>query len=89
MSEAKEKIKTCEAGSTDKAGPLRLVYSTGLDEDAFSGNLNAYLGISFSKTRFFSVETVSDYVAWSLQRFDRLIVIIVAISSKSWVLFAT
>ncbi len=76
MSEANGKIKTSEEASTEKAGPLRLVYSTGLDENAFSGNLNAYLGISFSKTRFFSVATVSDYVAWSLQRFDKLIVII-------------
>jgi tRNA-dependent cyclodipeptide synthase len=38
--------------------------------------LNAYLGISLSKTRFFSHDTTARYVRWCCDRFGRLLVII-------------
>lgn len=39
-------------------------------------HLNANLGISFSKTRYFSRRMMSDYICWSMERFDRLMIII-------------
>ena len=57
-------------------GELRLVSSTGVDGKSFNGDYNAYLGISFSKTRYFSLATMADYITWCLRCFDQLLIIV-------------
>jgi tRNA-dependent cyclodipeptide synthase len=64
-----------EDSATDRS-ELRLASSTGVDAKSFNGDCNAYLGISFSKTRYFSLATVGDYITWCLQRFDQLLIIV-------------
>ena len=60
----------------DARRQLEVRYTTGVADDVFSGEYNAYLGISFSKTRYFSVSTIALYADWALRRFGHLVVIL-------------
>jgi tRNA-dependent cyclodipeptide synthase len=54
---------------------LRVLESSGCTVEEWH-TLNANLGVSFSKTRYFSKRMMSCYVHWISSRFDRLLIIV-------------
>jgi tRNA-dependent cyclodipeptide synthase len=56
-------------------GGLHVAQSVGIAE-AGDGELNANLGISFSKTTYFSKNVMSEYIRWVGERFGKLLIIV-------------
>lgn len=54
---------------------LRVASSCGLGEEG-DRELNAYLGVSFSKTKYFSTAMMRRYMRWSCEHFQDLLLIV-------------
>ena len=54
---------------------LRVIESCGIQETNMSA-LNANLGISFSKTTYFSKRVMEEYIRWTTDRFDKMLIIV-------------
>ena len=58
-----------------KTDELQIAWTSGLG-DTLPGGLDAYMGVSFSKTRYFSRPVMARYVEWACARFQEFLLIV-------------